>query len=125
MLACRPPQGHVHVYTDGSGMDMEVEEAKVKRFGAGVYSQGFTRDEDGDPGIDPSYHRRGIFTWENGKQTVANGELFGICEALNTECEEGETDLFLFTDSMVTIHLIRKGIMRPWLLMGHEHDDTI
>jgi ribonuclease HI len=56
---------------------------------------------------------------------VANGELFGICEALNTECEEGETDLFLFTDSMVTIHLIRKGLMRPWLLMGHEHEATV
>jgi ribonuclease HI len=125
MLACCPPQGHVHVYTDGSGMDMEVEGTKVKRFGAGVYSHGFARNAGEDADTSPSYHMRGIFTWENGKQTVANGELFGICEALNTECEEGETDLFLFTDSMVTIHLIRKGIMRPWLLMGHEHEDTI
>jgi ribonuclease HI len=56
---------------------------------------------------------------------VANGELFGTCEALNTECEEGETDLFLFTDNMVTIRHIRKGLTSPWLLMGHEHDVTI
>jgi ribonuclease HI len=106
-------------------MDMEIEGTKVKRFGAGVYAHGSDKNMGEDAENSPSYHRRGIFTWENGKQTVANGELFGICEALNAECEEGETDLFLFTDSMVTIHLIRKGIMRPWLLMGHEHEDTI
>ena len=57
-----------------------------------MYSLGYIRGVDGAE-VYPSYHRRWISTWGNGKQTVFNGELFGICEALNTECEEGETDL--------------------------------
>ena len=36
MLACcPPPQGHAHVHTDGSDMDVEGEGTKVKRSGWG------------------------------------------------------------------------------------------
>jgi hypothetical protein len=63
MLACQPPLGHLHVYTDGSGLDVEIEGNKEKRFGAGIYSLGFTRDVNGNE-IYPSYHRRGIFTYQ-------------------------------------------------------------
>jgi hypothetical protein len=104
---------------------VEVDEAKTKRFGARVYSHGFTKNTGEDADTSPSYHRRGIFTCEIGEHTVANGELFGICEALDTECEEMETNLCICTDSMVTIHLLRKGLLRPWLLMGHDDEGTI
>ena len=56
---------------------------------------------------------------------MAKGELFAIWEALSVECQEEETDLHFFTDNIVTIHVIRKGLMRPWLLKGHEHEGTI
>ena len=41
------------------------------------------------------------------------------------EYEEEGTEFYIFTDSMVTIHLIRKSLMRPWMLKGHEHECTI
>ena len=56
---------------------------------------------------------------------MANGELFAVAEVLNWELHERVTDLFIFTDSMVTLHLIRKGMHRPFLLVGHEHEGTI
>jgi hypothetical protein len=97
-------------------MDMEVEGGvKEERFGAGVYAHGFTKGD----------HNQSSYTWTNGKPTVANGELFGICEALNVDCEEGQTHLHICTDSMDTIHLIRKGLLMPWLLKGHVATSTM
>jgi hypothetical protein len=69
-----------------------------------MYAHGFTKGD----------HHHISYTWTNGKHTVTNGELFGICEAIHVEFDEGETYHHICTDSMVTIHLIRKGLMRPW-----------
>ena len=66
------------------------------------------------------------YTWDEGRQPVANGELFAHRKAVMAACRlEGEPDLYICTYSMVTIHLIRKGSTRPWLVNGHEHEGTI
>jgi ribonuclease HI len=56
---------------------------------------------------------------------VAYGELVAMCEALDVVCLEEETDLHIFTDSMVTIHLVRLGMLRPWELKGREHEGIV
>ena len=94
MRACKPDLGYVHFYTDGSGMEMEVEGVKMERLSAKIYARGFTG----------AYHHLSNYAWWNVGHTVASRELFGICQALSVLSEEEETDLHIF--AMVTIHRI-------------------
>ena len=95
----------------------EVERVKSERFGAGTFVQRVTP-------VGEALSSKESDGWGGGMQAVANGELFGLGQAVAVECREEETDFLICTDSMVTTHLLRKGLMRPWLLNGHEHEAT-
>ena len=63
--------------------------------------------------------------WHDGRQTVSNGELFAIRDALALPPKEGETCLRIFTDSLVTLQLLWKAKYSPWRLVGHENEVTL
>jgi hypothetical protein len=65
------------------------------------------------------------YIWHTGSQSVANGELFSIREALLTKPKTGERFLRIFTDSLVTLHLLKKAKYSPWKLVGHENELTL
>ena len=98
--------GTRHVYTDGSGMIVTEEETSEQRFGAGMYDvfvpHGGANEEHDTPMV-----------WHQGRQTVSNGELFAIRDALALPPREGETCLRLFTDSLVTLQLLWKARYSP------------
>ena len=110
--------GSRHVYTDGSGMTIAEGEVSEPRFDAGMYDvympQGGTKEE-GDTS----------FVWLSGRQTVANGELFAIREALSLSPKEVELLLRIFTDSLVTLHFLTKAKDSPWKQVGHENEITL
>ena len=107
-----------HIYTDGSGMLINEGETAEERFGAGMYDE-YMVDDDCKEEVDSS------FRWETGCQTVANGELFAIREALRLPPKPGETAMRIFTDSLVTLHLLRKARFSPWRLVGHDNEITL
>jgi ribonuclease HI len=119
---CAPSTGHAHGYTDGSGKPVESEGEVIEKFGGEMYTLDLCV---GEGGVEEEFSNEYSCIWENGKQTVANGELFAVAEILELGLRPGITDLFIFTDSMVTFHLIRKGVHKPWMLIGHEHEGTI
>ena len=111
--------GYRHVYTDGSGMTITNDETSEERFGAGMYDS--YMPVDGGTAVEEDTS----FVWHSGRQTVANGELFSIREALETKPRNGERFLRIFTDSLVTLYLLRKAKYSPWKLVGHENELTL
>ena len=99
-----PPEARYrHVYTDGSGMTITNDETSEERFGAGMYDSYLPHDSTMAVEEDSS------LVWHSGCQTVANGELFAIREALDLSPRVGERFLRIFTDSLVTLHLLKKA----------------
>jgi hypothetical protein len=82
-LKYRLNEGSRHIYTDGSGMTINKDEISEEKFGAGMYDSymphggGAVEEEDTS------------FIWHIGSQSVANGELFSIREALLTKQAQG------------------------------------
>ena len=77
----------------------EVERVKSERFGAGTFVQRVTP-------VGEALSSKESDGWGGEMQTVANGELFGLGQAVAVECREEETDFLICTDSMVTTHLV-------------------
>jgi hypothetical protein len=44
MTACTPPPGHIHVHTDGFGMEIDVDGTTKNMFGAGVNACSTSRE---------------------------------------------------------------------------------
>jgi hypothetical protein len=58
IVACTPTLCHVHAYTDGSGMEIDMDDTLAERFGAGVYA---CRTTSENSQISSSY------TWKDGR----------------------------------------------------------
>ena len=107
------------MYTDGSWMTITEGEISEPRCGAGMPHDIYMPQDGAKEEEDTS------FVWHSGRQKVANGEIFAIREALALSPKVGELHLRIFTDSLVTLHLLKKAKYSPWKPVGHETEVTL
>eukprot|EP00959_Pyramimonas_sp_CCMP1952_P475286 9504100-Pyramimonas_sp.AAC.1 len=109
-----PPLRHADrlgIYTDGSCMDVLNEDGdKEARTGVGVFSQ---RD-------DVRLSFRTIVS-----VSVLHAVLAGILRAVEMDAQPGETSRHIYTDSLVSLHLLNKTRLLPSVMAKHKHGRTL
>eukprot|EP00959_Pyramimonas_sp_CCMP1952_P088063 1842398-Pyramimonas_sp.AAC.1 len=99
------------IYTDGSCMDVTNEEdEKEARTGVGVYSER-TNQKLSFRTVTPC--------------SILHAELAGILHAVEMDPQPGETSRHIYTDSLVSLHLLNKTRLLPSIMAGHKHGRTL
>eukprot|EP00959_Pyramimonas_sp_CCMP1952_P397428 8327544-Pyramimonas_sp.AAC.1 len=103
--------GRLGIYTDGSCMDVTNDEDETEaRTGVGVFSQG----------TDQRLSFRTIVP-----MSILHAELAGILHAIKMAAQPGETSRHIYTDSLVSLHLLNKTRPLPSIMARHKHGRTL
>ena len=56
---------------------------------------------------------------------VLHAELAGILRAVEMDAQPGETSRHIYTDSLVSLHLLNKTRLLPSVMAKHKHGRTL
>eukprot|EP00959_Pyramimonas_sp_CCMP1952_P449914 9420518-Pyramimonas_sp.AAC.1 len=57
--------------------------------------------------------------------SILHAELAGILHAVEMDPQPGETSRHIYTDSLVSLHLLNKTRLQPSVMAGHKHGRTL
>ena len=99
------------IYTDGSCMNVTNDEDETEaRTGIGVFSQ--------------RTNERLSFRTKI-PMSILHAELAGILHAVEMDAQPGETSRHIYTDNLVSLHLLNKTRMLPSIMARHKHGRTL